>query len=96
MTGFLDTSCQFISRFFNLKTMRSIQTIYKKIQDKNPDTGAYLLLARSVLHKKFARKNLVQAFNKIVPKDDYDKSDRFELINHLEYLTNLPLVEVEI
>lgn len=69
--------------------MRSIEANYKKIQARNPNLGDYLCLARTVKGRKFSRKNLVKAFNELVSKDDYLKSERIELVDYLENLTNI-------
>ena len=69
--------------------MRSIEASYRKIQDRNPNLGAYLCLARVVKFRKFARKSLVKAFKEMMPEDDYVKEDTKGLVDHLEKLTNL-------
>ena len=83
----MDTTYQFITRFF--KSMRSIEANYKKIQVRNPNLGDYLCLARAIKGKKFSRKSLVKSFTELVSKDDYLKSERKELVDYLEYLTNI-------
>ncbi len=69
--------------------MRSIEANYKKIQDRNPNLGAYPCLASAVRHKKFSRKSLVKAFHDLMPEEEYMKDETKELIDYLEHLTNL-------
>ena len=68
--------------------MRSIEAVYKKIQDRNHNLGAYPCLARTVKGRRFSRKNIVLAFRKIVPQDDYTQEDKKGLIDYLEGITN--------
>ena len=69
--------------------MLSIKSNFEKAQVRNPNLGAFPCLAKVVRNRKFSRKNLVKAFNELVPKDDYAKEERKELVDYLEYLTNL-------
>ena len=75
--------------------MRSIEANYRKIQMRNENLGAYIVLAEIVKGKSFARKSLIKAFNELVPKDEYVICDRKDLIDYLDKLTNMP-EEVEI
>jgi hypothetical protein len=70
--------------------MRSISRNYRRIQDRNPSLGTYLCLARTITNRKFSRKSLVKTFNELMPEDEYAKDETKNLIDHLEYLTNLP------
>lgn len=69
--------------------MLSIESNYKKIQARNPNLGTYPCLAQVVKDKKYSRKSLVKAFTKLMPKDEYVKSEQKGLIDYLENLTNL-------
>lgn len=69
--------------------MRSIKARYQNIQDKNINLGEYICLAKAVMYKKFSRKSILKSFNEIMPKEDYLKSERKELVNHLESLAKL-------
>lgn len=70
--------------------MRSIKANYQQIQECNPNLGAHPCLCRAVRYKKFSRKSLVKAFNELMPEEEYAKDETKELIDYLEYLTNLP------
>lgn len=67
--------------------MRSIEANYKKIQTRNPNLGTYPCLAQVVKDKKYSRKSLVKAFNELMPKDEYVKSEQKGLIDYLENLS---------
>lgn len=69
--------------------MRSIEANYIKIQDKNPTLGVYPCLVKAVQGRRFSRKNLVTAFKKIMPEDEYRKAETKELVDYLEDVTKL-------
>lgn len=69
--------------------MRSIEASYQKIQGRNPNLAAYPCLAQAAKGRRFARKNLVIAFGKIMPEDDYVRNEKKGLIDYLEKLTNI-------
>lgn len=68
--------------------MLSIKSNYKKIQVRNPNLGAYPCIVKTVKGRKFSRKSLVKAFNELMPKDEYLKSEQKGLIDYLEDITN--------
>ncbi len=68
--------------------MRSIEARYQKIQNRNPNLGAYPCLVRAVKGEGFGRKNLNIAFRIIIPKDDYIQIEKKGLVDYLEKLTN--------
>ncbi len=70
--------------------MRSIEARFKIEELKNPYLGACINLAKAVRGQGFSRKNLVKAFKKCVPPDEYEKSEMSELINNLQCFTNTP------
>jgi len=70
--------------------MRSIEANYQKIQARNPSVGTYPCLAQVVRCKKYSRKSLVRAFNKLMPESEYEKDEKKELIDYLENQANLP------
>ena len=69
--------------------MRSIEANYKKVQAKNPNLGTHPCLCQAVRYKKFSRKSIVKAFNELMPKNEYFKSEKKGLIDYLENQTNL-------
>ena len=69
--------------------MRSIEANYKKIQARNPNLGVHPCLCQAVRYKKFSRKSLAKAFNKLMPESEYIQDEKKELIDYLENQTNL-------
>jgi hypothetical protein len=69
--------------------MISIKRNYEKVQKRSLNLGNYSCLARVVKYRKFSRKSLVKAINELMGKDEYLKSEKNDLIDYLEYLTNL-------
>lgn len=89
----MDTTYQFISRFF--KFMLSIKSNFEKIKFRNPNLGAYPCIVKTIKGRKFSRKSLVKAFTELMPEDEYLKSEQKELIDYLENITK-PSEEGEI
>ena len=69
--------------------MVSIERNFKKIQVRNQNYGSYLCLAKTIKGKKYSRKSLVKNFIKLMPQNEYLKSEQKGLIDYLENLTNL-------
>jgi hypothetical protein len=70
--------------------MRSIQARFKKEERKNPYLGACINLAKAVRGQKFSHRILVKAFKKLVPVEEYAKSETNQIIRWLEFITNTP------
>ncbi len=71
--------------------MRSISKNFKSICIKKPNHGSYICLAEAVTGRNFARKSLVNAFNELIPEEEYKKDEIKALIDHLGYLTKRPV-----
>ncbi len=69
--------------------MISIERNFNKIQAHNQNYGSYLCLAEAIKGKKYSRKSLVRNFIKLMPQNEYLKSEQKGLIDYLENLTNL-------
>ncbi len=70
--------------------MRSIQSLYKVMQKKYPETSDYIQLLRAVKHRKFSKKSLRTALNKLVSKDSYSKGDKKAIIELLKKFSDMP------
>lgn len=68
--------------------MRSIERRYKNIEVKNPLWSSYICFAEAIKNQYFNRQTISRWFSKIVEKDDYARSDKKQLLNHLEDLSN--------
>jgi hypothetical protein len=63
--------------------MRSLQRRFSNIAMRNPYWSSYYCLAEAVKNQQFSRKIITKHFNNLVDKDDYDKVEKRNLINHL-------------
>jgi len=57
---------------------------FKKVQENNPYWSSFLCFAKVIEGKKnLSRKTIQKYFYKLVDKEDYSKSERFEILNNL-------------
>jgi len=68
--------------------MRSIEKRFMRYAKKNPSLGLYFCLKEAVTGRKFSSVSLSRAFNRLVPKEDYDPKCKKELIAELICSTN--------
>ncbi len=69
--------------------MKSIKSDFEKESNRNPNLSSFICLAKVVKVRFYVRKSLVKAFNQLVSKEDYATEEKNQLIDHLEYLTNM-------
>jgi hypothetical protein len=67
--------------------MRSVKRIFNKIRNENPFWSDYTCFAEAVHGRKFSRKAIIRNFNSLVDKEDYTKSEKREIIEHLARLS---------
>jgi hypothetical protein len=70
--------------------MRNIKSRFEAMTKKYPNHSSFICFGRAVWGQKFSQRFISQHFNELVDKDDYDRSDRKELIKHFLLLTNEP------
>jgi hypothetical protein len=63
--------------------MRSLKRIFNKIRSENPYWSDYICFAEAVCGRKFSRKTIIRNFNSLVNKEDYTRSEKKEIIEHL-------------
>jgi hypothetical protein len=63
--------------------MRSLKRIFNRIRSENPYWSDYTCFAEAVRGRKFSRKTIIRNFNSLVDKEDYAKSEKREIIEHL-------------
>jgi hypothetical protein len=68
--------------------MKSIKYSCQKLSEKEPFLGIYICLAEGIKNKRFTRETISRFFVQIMPKDEYDKYTKKDLINHLYILSN--------
>jgi hypothetical protein len=67
--------------------MKSIETSLKTIQEKNPTWSSFVCFAEVIRKGNFKDwKNVVSWFNRLVDKDEYDKSDKKDILIWLQTL----------
>ena len=67
--------------------MKSIKALFLKKQKENPAWGDYVCFAEAIKGKKFTRKSIGQAMNRLLPESTDWESD--EKKQYLDHLTNL-------
>jgi hypothetical protein len=66
---------------------------YKKF--KNPNVGSIPTLAQAIFGMHYGRQKVLDFFNKNIPKSEFDKSEKDEIINWLldiNKMDNLPKI----
>jgi hypothetical protein len=67
--------------------MRSIKARFKKVETKHPEYSSYLAFADAIWGENFCKDKLVRHFNKLVDKEDYDKTEKKAVVRFLLSLT---------
>jgi hypothetical protein len=67
--------------------MRSLKRVFNKIRRENPYWSDYTCFAEAVRGRKFSRKTIIRNFNSLVGKEDYARSEKKEIIEHLVELS---------
>jgi hypothetical protein len=70
--------------------MRSIKARYNQQEKITPNASAYVNLQRAVRGQRFLHSAIKSAFEELVPKEDYLRSEKNALIEWLEKTSNLP------
>lgn len=70
--------------------MKSLERRFNNITKKNLNYSSYLCFVETIKGGKFDRRTIRQWFDKLVDKDDYDQSERKDIIKNLSDLTNMP------
>lgn len=68
--------------------MRSVNARFSRVTNVNPCWGDYICLNEAVRGQRFTRRTLYSMFIKLVPADDYQKSDITALVDHLYSSSN--------
>lgn len=64
--------------------MRSIQRRCEKIAEKNPNKNSYLCFAEAIKGQNFSQQTVHRWFEKLVEKDDFDKSEKKGILAFLD------------
>lgn len=71
--------------------MRSIEKRFNEIKGKTPCASSYICFCETIREKGFSQQTISRWFNKLVNPDDYDKSEKKEVIHFLWELSKLPV-----
>jgi len=71
--------------------MKSINKRFEKNIKKNPYWSTYTCFAEAIIGQGFCKKNIYYWFSKLVEKDDYDLSDKKEILSFLCKLSKEPV-----
>lgn len=63
--------------------MSELHRRFITIQSQRPEFGAVIIMWYAVNGMKYSKDTIRKVFNLCVPKDEYDKEDKPELIEHL-------------
>jgi hypothetical protein len=60
---------------------------FDRLSSFHPNVGSYIVLRMAVRGMNYPRHKIYSAFNKYVPKKDYDEKDRDNLMVYLERIS---------
>jgi hypothetical protein len=70
--------------------MKSIKRLFEKVAREHPNWGSVIVFNHIVGGKNFSHDRIARWFNILVDKEEYDRSDKKEILNYI-YLLNTPL-----
>ncbi len=68
--------------------MRSIKRRFTNEQDKSPELSSFINFGTAIKSQRFSKDMIHRWFNKLVDKEDYQKSDKNEILKHLVSISN--------
>lgn len=63
--------------------MKSVERNYNKTVEKNPRHSTYICFTMATAGKNFTRRTLLKHFNNLVDPEDYEKSEKRNLIDQI-------------
>jgi hypothetical protein len=70
--------------------MKSIKRLFEKVAREHPNWGSVIVFNHIVGGKNFSHDRIARWFNILVDKEEYDKTDKKEILDYI-YLLNSPL-----
>lgn len=67
--------------------MKSIERRFKTMREENPYWSDYVTFSRTIAEQEFSEKSIREWFRKLVPLDDYTRSEREDIVQHLLTIT---------
>ena len=68
--------------------MKSLERRFNNITEKNPRWSSYICFAEAVKERGFSEQTIHRWFQKLVDKNDYARSEKKEILAHLNSLSN--------
>ncbi len=68
--------------------MKSIQRRFDNIQEKHPYWSSIICFNEAIKEQSFSKKNIYYWFLQLVDKDDYQESDKKDILSFLLNLSN--------
>lgn len=68
--------------------MKSIKARFEKVKNKNPNLGNCVVFAKAVRGQKFTQNAIAREFSKLVPNEEYVKSERKAILGFLVKVSN--------
>src|SRR3989344_6152856 len=68
--------------------MRSIERRFNKIVAGNPYWSSFICFAEAVKDQRFTKSMIARRFNQLVDKEDYERTDKREILRQLVELSN--------
>ena len=70
--------------------MKSLEKRFQNITEKNQSLSSYTCFAKAVKGQDFNKQTVHRWFQKLVDKDDYERSEKKILLAHLDNLSSQP------
>jgi len=68
--------------------MKSLERRFRSIVEKNPSFSSYLCFSKAIEGQGFNKQTIHRWFQKLVDKEDYEKSEKRAVLGHLDNLSN--------
>jgi len=68
--------------------MKSLKRRFAIEEDKRPLYSTLVNFGHAIKGKRYGKKTIVKWFYELVDKDDYDRKDRYDIIDHMLGLSN--------
>lgn len=69
--------------------MKSLERRFNNISKKNPNLSSYLCFVEAVRGQGFSKQTIHNWFSQLVDKEDYNKTEKRALLEHLTNLSNV-------
>ena len=71
--------------------MRSIERKFNEISKKRPKNGSFDCFVNTISGRGYKKRIILKWFNALIPKNDYAKREKKELLEYLYRVSNTPV-----